>query len=65
MHENDFKENNFLFSIFVSCLSRKGPALKLVSTNLYDRVLGTSTAAFFLSNDRSLYAPFASDECHV
>ena len=31
--------------------------LKLVRTNLYYCVLGTSTAAIFLSNDHSLYSP--------
>ena len=39
--------------------------LKLVRTNLKSRELGTSTAAIFLSNDRSLYAPITSDECHA
>ena len=33
--------------------------------NLNYHVLGISTAAIFLSNDHSLYAPFTSDECHA
>ena len=39
--------------------------LKLVRTNLNYRVLGTSTAAIFLSNVHSLYAPITSDEFHA
>ena len=39
--------------------------LKLVRTYLNCRVLGTSTAAIFLSNDRFLYAPITSDLCHT
>ena len=39
--------------------------LKQMRTNLNYRVPGTSTAAIFLSNDHSLYAPITSDECHA
>ena len=39
--------------------------LELVRTNLNYHVLGTSTAAIFLSNDHFLYAPITSDECHA
>ena len=42
-----------------------GSALKLLRTNLNYRVLGTSAAAIFLSNDNSLYAPISLDECHA
>ena len=35
----------------------------LVRTKLNYSVLKTNTAAVFLSNDHSLYAPFSSDEC--
>ena len=34
-------------------------------TNLNYRVLGTSTAAIFLSNNHFLYAHITSDECHA
>ena len=37
--------------------------LKLVRTYLNYSVQGTSTAAVFLSNDHSLYAPITSDKC--
>ena len=40
-------------------------SLKLVHTNLNYRVVGTSTAAIFLSNNHSLYALIISDECHA
>ena len=40
-------------------------SLKLVHTNLNYPVLGTSTAAIFLSYDHSFYAPITSDECHA
>ena len=39
--------------------------VKLVRTNLNYFVLGTNTAAIFLSNDNSLYAPITSNECHA
>ena len=39
--------------------------LKLVRTNLNSRVLGTSTAAIFLSSYNSFFAPITSDECHA
>ena len=39
--------------------------LKLVNTNLSYRLVGTSTAIIFLSNDNSLYATVSSDERHA
>ena len=33
-------------------------------TNQSYHVLGTNTAAIFLSNDHSLYVPITSDESH-
>ena len=39
--------------------------LKLVCILLSYPVLGTSTAAIYLLNGRSLYAPIHSDECHA
>ena len=39
--------------------------LKLVRTPLNYHVLGTSTAAIFLSNDHSFYVPIISDERHA
>ena len=38
---------------------------KLVDTNLNNSILGTRTAAIFLSNDQYLYAPITSDESHT
>ena len=42
-----------------------GQFLKLLRSNLNYRVVGTSNAAIFHSNDHSLYAHITSDECHA
>ena len=54
-----------LFQLLIYIGYKEGTNLKLVRTYSNCRLLRTSTAAIFLSNDNSLNAPIASDKRHA
>ena len=73
----DVEINNVVSTLKISCSTlqpkinlktmlkkRCVPVGKLVSTNLINSALRTSTAAICLLNDHSLDAPVTSDKCH-